>query len=87
MKERIFKQYPYRIELHAHITPASSCSHLKSEELVKLYHEKGYDGVVITIADGYRRNNSAIKAYDKSVYDPVFCTAEKTKFPSEKNPP
>ena len=48
MKERIFKQYPYRIELHAHTTPASSCSHLKSEELVKLYHEKGYDGVVIT---------------------------------------
>ena len=40
-----------------------------------------------TVADGYRRNNSAIKAYDKSVYDPVLCTAEKTKFPSEKNPP
>ena len=48
MKEHIFKQYPYRIELHAHTTPASSCSHLKPEELVQLYHEKGYDGLVIT---------------------------------------
>ena len=42
MKEHIFKQYPYRIELHAHTTPASSCSNLKPEELVQLYHEKGY---------------------------------------------
>ena len=41
MKEHIFKQYPYRIELHAHTTPASSCSNLKPEELVQLYHEKG----------------------------------------------
>ena len=48
MKEHIFKQYPYRIELHAHTTPASSCSNLKPEELVQLYHEKGYDGLVIT---------------------------------------
>lgn len=48
MKEHIFKQYPYRIELHAHTNPASACSHLKPEELVQLYHEKGYDGVVIT---------------------------------------
>ena len=40
-----------------------------------------------TVADGYRRNNSAIKAYDKSVYDSVFCTPEKTKFPSETIPP
>ena len=48
MKEHIFKQYPYRIELRAHTTPASSCSNLKPEELVQLYHEKGYDGLVIT---------------------------------------
>ncbi|MBO5049381.1 MAG: PHP domain-containing protein [Oscillospiraceae bacterium] len=48
MKEQILKKYPYRIELHAHTAPASACSHLKPEELVQLYHEKGYDGVVIT---------------------------------------
>ena len=48
MKEDIFKQYPYRIELHAHTSPASACSRVKPEELVQLYHEKGYDGVVIT---------------------------------------
>ena len=42
MKEDIIKQYPYRIELHAHTSPASTCSHVKPEELVQLYHEKGY---------------------------------------------
>lgn len=48
MKEQILEQYPYRIELHAHTSPASTCSHLKPEALVQLYHEKGYDGLVIT---------------------------------------
>lgn len=48
MKESIFKEYPYRIELHAHSNPCSGCSHLSPEELVRLYAEKGYDGIVLT---------------------------------------
>ena len=48
VKDHILKQYPYRIELHAHTSPASACSSLKPAELVKLYYEKGYDGVVVT---------------------------------------
>ena len=48
MKEHILKQYPYRIELHSHSNPGSGCSVLKPEELVRLYWEKGYHGLVIT---------------------------------------
>ena len=48
MKIQFFEQYPYRIELHAHTNPGSGCSSLKPEELVQLYAEKGYHGVVIT---------------------------------------
>ena len=48
MKEQILKQYPYRIELHSHTNPGSGCSSLKPEELVQLYAQKGYHGVVLT---------------------------------------
>lgn len=48
LKERLFKQYPYRIELHAHTSPASSCSEILPEQMAEIYAEKGYDAVVIT---------------------------------------
>ena len=48
MKYQIFKQYPYRIELHAHSNPSSGCSCLSPEMLVRLYAEKGFDGLVLT---------------------------------------
>lgn len=48
MKDTIMQRYPYRIELHAHTSPCSRCGHLTPEELIRLYHEKGYHGVVIT---------------------------------------
>ena len=48
MKETLFRQYPYRIELHTHSNPCSGCSRLSPAELVALYAEKGYDGLVLT---------------------------------------
>lgn len=48
MKDSILKQYPYRIELHAHTSPCSGCGHVKPEDLVRLYAEKGYHGIVLT---------------------------------------
>lgn len=48
MKEKILSQYPYRIELHSHTNPGSGCSSLTPAELVRIYAEKGYHGVVIT---------------------------------------
>ena len=47
-KEQLMKQYPYRIELHAHTKPISRCSELDPYEIVEIYNAKGYDGIVIT---------------------------------------
>lgn len=48
LKKKLEKKYPYRIELHAHTRPHSWCGEAEPCELVKIYAEKGYDGVVIT---------------------------------------
>ena len=48
LKETLAKEYPIRIELHAHTKPVSGCSEVLPEEMVRIYNGKGYDGVVIT---------------------------------------
>lgn len=48
IKETLAKEYPCRIELHAHTSPASPCGDAAPEELVQLYINAGFDGVVIT---------------------------------------
>ncbi len=40
--------YKYRIELHSHSFPASQCSRISPEELVRLCAEAGYDAVTLT---------------------------------------
>ncbi len=47
IREDIISEYKYRIEMHAHTNPMSSCSSVSPEETVKLYGEKGYNGIVI----------------------------------------
>ena len=44
----MFSEYKYKIELHAHTNPASSCSDFTPEEVIKTYSEAGVDAVVIT---------------------------------------
>ena len=48
LKKQLEKEYPYRIEMHAHTTPQSTCGELLPEEVIELYHKKGYDAVTIT---------------------------------------
>ena len=48
IKEQLLKQYPYRIELHAHTYPVSGCSCILPEEMPTLLKKKGIDAVVIT---------------------------------------
>lgn len=38
----------YKYEIHCHTKNVSRCGHLDGEEIVKLYKEAGYSGVVIT---------------------------------------
>lgn len=39
--------YAYKIELHAHTSPCSGCSHIPPREMVQRLKAKGYDAVVI----------------------------------------
>lgn len=48
IKEALSLQYPYRIELHAHTNPVSGCSEISPEELVRVYGQMGFHGVVLT---------------------------------------
>jgi len=42
------QEYKYRIELHTHTYPASGDSVITPEEMVQIYAERGFDGVVIS---------------------------------------
>ena len=48
LKEQLNKEYPYRIELHAHTKPQSRCSEILPEEIAETYKNLGYDGVCVT---------------------------------------
>jgi len=41
-------EYKYKIELHSHTAPASSCAIITPRELVTALKENGYDAVVLT---------------------------------------
>jgi predicted metal-dependent phosphoesterase TrpH len=38
----------YRIELHSHTSEVSPCGKITAQEMIELYVQKGYDGIVIT---------------------------------------
>lgn len=46
--EEIRKLYPYRLELHAHTSPASHCAELSNEEVLTIFKNDGYHGIGIT---------------------------------------
>lgn len=47
-KNELLKLYPYKLELHAHSSPASTCSEVPIEDGVRLYAEKGYSAIAFT---------------------------------------
>ncbi len=47
LKESLLQEYKYRTELHAHTSPASSCSEILPEELPVIYKALSYDAVTI----------------------------------------
>lgn len=48
IKARLCNEYKYRIEMHAHTKPESTCSQIPPADMARIYHELGYDAVVIT---------------------------------------
>ena len=72
LKTQLARQYPFRIELHAHTSPVSLCSQVTPEEMTRVYKELGYNGVVITNHLQYRKDESKesyIKRYWKDIGD------------------
>jgi hypothetical protein len=70
----VFDDYKYRIELHAHTTPASGCSEIPPEELVRTYHNIGCHAVTITNHFTYglfrsdKPNDEIVSAYFDDFY-------------------
>ncbi len=48
IKQTLAEQYPFRIEMHAHSSPASPCADATAEELIDIYHNAGYHALVLT---------------------------------------
>lgn len=47
LKNNLLNEYCIQTELHAHTSPASSCSQIAPEDLVKIYKNLGYDAVTV----------------------------------------
>ncbi len=47
LKTQLLNEYRYQIELHAHTSPASSCSQIPPEDMAVIYKNLGYDAVTI----------------------------------------
>jgi len=54
IKETLSREYPIRIELHAHSKPVSPCSEVEPKELIDTYKAHNYDALVLT--NHYIRN-------------------------------
>lgn len=76
IKNGLLKDYKYRIETHAHTSPASQCGEISVKELIDAYSELEFHGIVLTnhfIHDyNYMKNNSiedGIKKYLNDYYE------------------
>lgn len=48
IRNELNSQYPCRVEIHAHTSPASHCADLAPAEVVEIFYRAGYDGIAIT---------------------------------------
>jgi len=75
LKNDLLKEYCYRTELHAHTSPASSCSEVSPEELATIYKNLGYSAV--TIANHFSFNYQ--RSDKETVLDRFFKDFERAK--------
>ncbi len=70
LKNQLITDYKYRMELHAHTSPASACSQISPKEMVDTYKGIGYDAVVITNHFNYQPSDVSKEDYiDRYLYD------------------
>lgn len=80
LKTDLLKEYKYRTELHAHTSPASSCSQIPPEELAVIYKNLGYDAVTVAnhFTFGYQHSDK------QQVLDRFFGDFEKAEKKGEE---
>ena len=61
----MFDEYKYKIELHAHTSPASMCGKVSPEEMIERFKKQGFNSVCITNHFMYddAENEKKISAY------------------------
>ena len=77
IKEDLIKEYPFRTELHAHSFPASGCSEVSPEQLVKTYVELGYNSLVLT--NHFIYNYRRLENFEENGIELWYDDYEKTK--------
>ncbi len=76
-KKQIEEAYPYRLELHAHTSPASGCSQVKPEDVVTIFHNAGYDGIAVTNHFYPKPENESFLEIYRTDYLKAFETGER----------
>lgn len=68
-KEELFGEYPYKIELHLHTMPASTCGKVPTEEAMRVFGESGYNAVCFTnhLTKSYVKRHGGGKKYFKFI--------------------
>lgn len=66
----MFEQYKYKTELHAHTTPASTCSQITPEHMIEVYSKLGYTSIALTnhLITEERDGKEKIKSYLDDFY-------------------
>lgn len=81
IKDELIKKakesYPYRIELHAHTSPASRCSQVTPEEEIEVFKNAGYDGIAITNHLYIKENKKEFLEIYRGDYYKAFETGER----------
>lgn len=75
LKDALCVQYQYRIELHAHTSPASICSEITPKQMVETYKRLNYDAITLTNHFIYSEDNSKEK-YISRYLDDFYRTQE-----------
>ncbi len=75
--EKAKESYPYRIELHAHTSPASRCSQVSPEEEIAVFKNAGYDGIAITNHLYTKENKKDFLDIYRGDYHKAYETGEK----------
>ena len=71
-KNALTEAYPYRIELHAHTSPASSCGRATPEQVMQAYQNVGFDAVTIVNHFIYKSEEPDGKAFVDRYLDDFY---------------